>query len=446
MSILKSLSLNLSKEQTTRISKNFISQVTLNLSLTVFQLLFLPLMIMTYGLENFGIWIFLTAIPSVLAVFNFDLNAAAKTEMSIYYNKKNINKINEVFNNSILLTLIFIALLSIISFLIIRSYDFKLDILRSINVNELKIILICVFSTFFLNIFNSIFKTGITYWGRLDISTYLETFFDLCSKVLIIILGFIFKKLVFAFIALLIASIFKIIIFYFFFLYYNKYLTLFSFNLISKKQLLKLFKLSIPHYLDSTSNIIKHSLQIIILGIFFNAQIVGLVSTFKTLFYFFPLRTWSVFSRVIYYEFTKLYAEKKFTKLKYIYIKILKLGSLFVITLVFGSLLIGEYAYNFWLNNSYNFNYYLLILIILDLAFFISASSVAYINRSINKFFEISFFQIIINLTIVIATYLLFINQQSFYLLFLLNLIGSILILIYSIYYLVNLKIFGKYK
>ena len=187
-------------------------------------------------------------------------------------------------------------------------------------------------------------------------------------------------------------------------------------------------------------------MQIIILGIFFNAQIVGLVSTFKTLFYFFPLRTWSVFSRVIYYEFTKLYAEKKFTKLKYIYIKILKLGSLFVITLVFGSLLIGEYAYNFWLNNSYNFNYYLLILIILDLAFFISASSVAYINRSINKFFEISFFQIIINLTIVIATYLLFINQQSFYLLFLLNLIGSILILIYSIYYLVNLKIFGKYK
>ena len=137
-------------------------------------------MIMTYGLENFGIWIFLTAIPSVLAVFNFDLNAAAKTEMSIYYNKKNINKINEVFNNSILLTLIFIALLSIISFLIIRSYDFKLDILRSINVNELKIILICVFSTFFLNIFNSIFRTGITYWGRLDISTYLETFFDLC--------------------------------------------------------------------------------------------------------------------------------------------------------------------------------------------------------------------------------------------------------------------------
>ena len=446
MSILKSLSLNLSKEQTTRISKNFISQVTLNLSLTVFQLLFPPLMIMTYGLENFGIWIFLTAIPSVLAVFNFDLNAAAKTEMSIYYNKKNINKINEVFNNSILLTLIFIALLSIISFLIIRSYDFKLDILRSINVNELKIILICVFSTFFLNIFNSIFRTGITYWGRLDISTYLETFFDLCSKVLIIILGIIFKKLVFAFIALLIASIFKIIIFYFFFLYYNKYLTLFSFNLISKKQLLKLFKLSIPYYLDSTSNIIKHSLQIIILGIFFNAQIVGLVSTLKTLFYFFPLRTWSVFSRVIYYEFTKLYAEKKFTKLKYIYIKILKLGSLFMITLVFGSLLIGEYAYNFWLNNSYNFDYYLLILIILDLAFFISASSVAYINRSINKFFEISFFQIIINLTIVIATYLLFINQQSFYLLFLLNLIGSILILIYSIYYLVNLKIFGKFK
>ena len=99
----------------------------------------------------------------------------------------------------------------------------------------------------------------------------------------------------FAFIALLFVGILKTFIFYFFFINYNKYLTLFSFNLISKKLLLKLFKLSVPYYLDTSSNIIKHSFQIIIIGTFFNAQVVGLISTFKTLFYFLPLRVWSVF-------------------------------------------------------------------------------------------------------------------------------------------------------
>ena len=73
MSKLKTLSLNLSKEQIKRVSKNFISLVTLNSSLTLSQILFPPLMITFYGLENFGIWVFLTALPSVLSVLNFDL-------------------------------------------------------------------------------------------------------------------------------------------------------------------------------------------------------------------------------------------------------------------------------------------------------------------------------------------------------------------------------------
>ena len=222
MSKLRTLSLNLSKEQIKRVSKNFISLVTLNSSLTLSQILFPPLMITFYGLENFGIWVFLTALPSVLSVLNFDLNEAAKTEMSIYFNKNNKNKINEIFNNSIILTVIFIFILSIIGFVIINFYNFKLEILKNLNSDELNLILICVFLSFYLNIFNSIFKTGITYWGRLDISTYIETFFDLSTKILIIILGVFFEKLIFAFIALLFVGILKTFIFYFFFINYNK--------------------------------------------------------------------------------------------------------------------------------------------------------------------------------------------------------------------------------
>jgi O-antigen/teichoic acid export membrane protein len=446
MNTLKGLFLCFSKKQSIRIYKNFISQIVSNSSQTILQIIFPPLMIMIYGLENFGIWIFLTAIPSLLSILNFDLNAGARTEMSIYFNKNNKKKINEIFNNSIVITLIFVVSLVIIGFFIITFYDFNLNILKNINSDELKIILFCIFSSFYLHIFNAIFKTGITYWGKFYISTYIEIYFDLFAKILILISGLILSNLLFAFVILFCSSVVKSIFYYYFFLHFNKSLTIFSFDLISKKQILRLLKLSTPYYLESICNILKHSSQIIIIGIFFNAQVVGLISTTKTLFYFFPTRIWDIILKTIFYEFTKLYAEKNFNKLKNIYVNFLKLGLLFIVIFIFTSLSIGEHVYNLWLNNSYNLDFNLLILIVLDLVFFISATSISFVNKSINKFFQITFFQTVINITIIIISYLLFINQQSYYFLFLFNLIGSIIIFIYSVFFSLKLKILRNYK
>ena len=152
MNILKIVKFRFSKEQSKRIIKNFTSQVSFNVSLTILQILFPPLMIIVYGLENFGVWIFLTAIPSTLAILNFDLNAAAKTEMSIYFNQNNKNKVNEIFNNSIVLIFILVAFLILITTLIVNFYDFDLNILKDLKSNELKIILVCIFLSFYLNI------------------------------------------------------------------------------------------------------------------------------------------------------------------------------------------------------------------------------------------------------------------------------------------------------
>ena len=426
--------LNFSKEQKKRVSKNFTSLVFFNISVAIFQIFFPPLMIIIYGLENFGIWIFLTAIPASLAILNFNINDAAKVEMSIYFNKNNKKKVNEVFNNSIILTFLFVVFIIFITTLIINFYDFNLNILKDINPQNLNVILLCIFLSFYLDIINSIFKIGITFWGRQDVVTYLHIFFDLLAKLFILAAGLLFNELIFASIAFLLANIFKIIIFYFFFLNYNKHLTLFSFKLVSKSEILRLFKLSIPYYFNNTSAIIKNSFQIIILGIFFNSQIVGLVSTLKTLFYFMPHRLWGITGRIISYEFTKFYSERKFSLLKRIYFNYLKLGFIFILMFFFTSMFIGEYFYNLWLNNSYNINYMLLILIISDACFFIMGQSIQSLNISVNKFFGISLFQIIINLIIILLSYLLFYFQQSYYFLFIFNLIGSILMMLYSIY------------
>ena len=423
-----------SKEQNKRILKNLTSRIFLNISLTIVQILFPLLMIMIYGLENFGIWIFLTAIPSTLALLNFDLNAAAKTEMSIHFNQNNKNKVNEIFNNASVLTIIFITFLILITTLIINFYDFNLNILKNLQFNELKIILICIFLSFYLNIFNSIFKTGISYWGRLDIATYLESFFEFFTKLLIIISGLIFNGLLFASIALLIAGVFKLIVYYYFFLNYNRYLTLFSFRLFSKKEIIKLFKLSIPYYLDSVTNVFKHSFQIIILGIFFNSQIVGMVSTLKTLFYFLPIRAWGVITHSLFYEFINLYSRKKFDLLEKNYFKYIKFTAIFITLFLLASILFGEYIYNLWLNNSYNLDYHILLLIIFEVGLlYFGGFSISIVNKSINKFFQISFVQIIININnhFNFLSYF-FITKNHIIFLFLFNLMGSILFMIYA--------------
>ena len=428
----KFLKLNFYKFKNKRINKNISSQIYLNISLTVLQVLFPVLMITFYGLDDFGVWIFLTAIPTTLTLLNFNFSTAAKTEMSIYFNKKNIKKINEIFNNCIFLTLIFVSILFFLTFITIDLIDFNLSILKNLNTSDLKIIIICIFLSFYLEVINGIFRTGITYSGRLDIDTYLQIIFDILSKSLIIIFGVIFGELLFASYALLIVNIVKIFFYYLYFTILNKFLILFSFKLVSIKQSIRLVKISLPYHLDIVSGLMKNSFQIIILGFFFNAQIVGLVSTFKTLFYFLPIRVWDVITKVIFYELTKLYANKKYILLKKNYFNIIKVismsGMLFILIAIF----LGKFVYNLWINFSYDFDYFLLLLIVFDVCIYQLSYFISIIKRAINKFLDISLFAIFINLVILLVAYGLFINQQSYFVLFILNLIGSIIILIFN--------------
>ena len=159
----KLLSTFFSKSQSDRIKKNLTSQISLNISSTITQLSFPPLMILFYGLENFGIWIFLTSIPTILNIFNFNLNHGAKTEMSLYFNKNKNYQLEKIFVNTFFLTLLVIIFLVFLSFLLIHYYDFNLKILKDISTNELNIIFFCIFSSFIIKILNIIFQIGISY-------------------------------------------------------------------------------------------------------------------------------------------------------------------------------------------------------------------------------------------------------------------------------------------
>ena len=70
------------------------------------QIAFAPLMIIFWGVEKFGIWLFLLSIPNILLVFNLNFNGASINEMTMFNSKKNYKKSNEIFQNSIIFTII----------------------------------------------------------------------------------------------------------------------------------------------------------------------------------------------------------------------------------------------------------------------------------------------------------------------------------------------------
>ena len=89
--------------QLKRIKKNIFSGFSSEIMQVFTQIFFAPLMIFFWGIENFGIWVFLLAIPNILTIFNINFTDASVNEMTIFSANKNYKKTNEVFQNSIVI-------------------------------------------------------------------------------------------------------------------------------------------------------------------------------------------------------------------------------------------------------------------------------------------------------------------------------------------------------
>jgi O-antigen/teichoic acid export membrane protein len=421
-----------SKNDKKRIFKNIFSQININVIRTILQLAFPPLMIFSYNLETFGVWIFLVSIPSVLNIFNFNLNEASKIEMSLNYNKKNYKKINKIFNNSIVLTIFIIVFLNIISVLFIKFYNFDLKILKSIS-TDLKYIVTFIFVAFFLDILNSIFVNSITFYGRIDINGYLEIFFDFLGKFLLIISGIIYEDLFIASILFMTNNILKILIYYLYFLNTSKYLEFFNFKLFSKNEIFRLLKLSIPHYLETINFIIRNTLQVALLGIFFGGQVVGMISALKTLFFYLPIRVWGILSKSLLFEFTKTIALKKTKLLNKILKKISYITIIFSLIFIILSYLFGEKVFDLWLNDSYKVNYVLIMLICVDIVLMTFGSIFKLVGKSVNQYLPIMKIDLIISISIIVISSLFFLYYKNYYFIFILNIVGSFMYIYFSL-------------
>lgn len=416
---------NFSFKQSIRIKKNFISLFSNFSSKILIQIAYPPLMILIWGVENFGIWIFLTAIPSSLSILNVNFSQATRVEMTLNNARKNKKLVNINFQNGLGLIIMNMIIFTIIWFLFYTLTDLNFKIFKNIPLNELELTIFLVILSFYFTIFDSILSTGISYWGKLYIYTYVKLVSEILLKIFILIIGIFFDSLLYASMGFLVISVARTILLCYYFSLNKKYVYL-SLRYLNLKQSIKLFKLSFSYYAESFVQIIKHNGVIVLLGVYYSAETIGLVSTAKTLFYFLPIFFIAIFNHTGMYEYSESIGKKFFNFVKKIF-NLQILISLFVIVIfILFSLNFGRIIYNFWTNNNYELELIILLIIVFDASFYMLQSTINTILKSVNKFFIPIILEAIICFVAILISYYILNLSYDFKFVLLINLLSTI--------------------
>ena len=418
-----------------RLKRNIFSSIS-SQSLKIFiQIFYPPLMIFFWGIENFGIWIFLISIPNIIQIFNFNLTDASVNQMAIYNAQKKHTKSNEIFQNTILFVFINIIILSLTLLIFFFLKKFSFSILENINSKEVKIILILLFASIYLKLFESIFSTCLQSIGKIYIGYNLEIAHDFFSKSFIIIAGIFFNSLVVAALIFFLLSSLKFFIKFLFFTKYKNKLKI-SFKLISKKIIFKLIKLSIGHMSDIIANLIKHSGVIFIAGIFLNPYLVGLITTVKTIFYFMPVSLFGKINFALSYEISNLYGKKNLKLIKLILTRYIKITCLLIIGFILFSYFIGPYIYNFWIGNKYELKMIFLLLIVFDSSLFVIRQVLITPFVAINKNILLGLSDLFFTIIAIVIFFLSFYFEQNYIFAFKIFIITSLCSTFTSVFFL----------
>ena len=396
------------------------------------QIIFPPLMILVWGIEYFGIIIYLIAIPSTLSFLIFNFTSSARQEMAKFHLKKKVEVVNKIYSNTVFLAFIS-YLLFIFSSLVFVSF-FKSEQLENyISTQDFYNIIILLILSFSLGFFNDIHSLKISYMGVYHISKYVDIFFDILIKISIIIVGFIYKDIFYIFIFYFVINLLKTSCFY----YYNSKIKKISFDIkqINLSDIKNNIYKAIPYYFIQLDEIFKTSFVTIIISSFFDFKIVALVSTIRTMFYFFPRRFFELIVELLQYDYVKLLMTKNFKKLTKLYknqnLVILVLSLIFVIFSHF----IGLKIFNIWTNNSFQIENKIFYFLILDCFFFLMTNSIISFLKSINNFFSFSVVLIISQIILITTLYILYNNSYDYGAFFSLSLTVSFLVFCISFIY-----------
>ena len=110
----------------------------------VLQIIFPPLMIMIWGASNFGIILFLIAVPSSLAFLIINFSTPARQDMAMAYLNKDFIGVNKIYTNTALLLFISYLVYFLASLFFLKFTGFE-KLNNTINNDEANLILGLIF-------------------------------------------------------------------------------------------------------------------------------------------------------------------------------------------------------------------------------------------------------------------------------------------------------------
>ena len=422
------------------LKNNLISHSSVFLEKILIQIFFPLLMLTLWGKDNFNLWIFLFAIPSFLSMFQISISLPARNEMAILYKNKKFKSLNDVYQNSIFILLINIFIILAI-FTLYIFYNFNNPIIYE-NINVILIILISSLISLYCK---GPLYLALTYKGSYKIYNYFDIIFNVAVAILVPISFYFTKNFKDVFYVLLVLSVLKLLIIYFLIEDHNikKFLNL---KYLNKKQLKKIIKYSLGFNFEQIALLIKGPGLIFLMGMSNNLALVGLITTLRTMFLYFPHRAYGILFNTFLIEIIRFYKNNKYEKkFKSYYVKGLLLILISLLLFFLFSYFFGIYIYEFWLRGEFTTSTELIILIVLDTIFLIFGKFLTLPLQTINKFNYIGFLDMIVNLFIYILLFYLSIFEDII-LVFKVILIGSLINLVLRtityFYFLKKLKLF----
>ena len=389
-----------------RIKKNLYSFISDFFSRTIVQVFYYPLMLLSWGIETTGTWLFLSSIPVLMNVLSISPSLYVRQKIII----TNKDEHDPIYSNSLFLlfvnNIIFLFIFYLFSYFFLENFEI-IKSYSQFDKSFMLLILIIGLATVIESIAN-FFYMLIDVKGKIYYKNYIENIIFIIRSIAIVISGFYLTNIIYISLIFITISLIKIIIVF----YVKNRISNIKFNskYIKLNRMKDIFNESFRYHLLNFKGFIDNSGLNFIVGLFFNAEILIVTSTLSLAFKLFYSRFVRIIEEILLYE----YANNLFHKNKKKIILLVKSHNYFI--LFFSTFFIilvyflGEKIYNLWTLNKFVYYNNLILLASFE------AITLSYFNanlvllKSINRIKDV----VIFNLFITLSTYVLIFVSLTF--------------------------------
>ena len=135
----------------------------------IIQIFFPPIILMIWGVKNYGAWIYLSSFLSVASLILVPITEVVRLEMTKAYANKKYNYVNDIFFNSLIWNGLNIIIISGSLIILKNSINFSSSLFSEINNININILFLILVLNAYLDIFKGFFYPALTFHGKIKL-------------------------------------------------------------------------------------------------------------------------------------------------------------------------------------------------------------------------------------------------------------------------------------